>query len=474
MEFEGGGHAHGDVVLFAAGGGDRVGAGGVGEDLRFIEESGGGDVGDHEARGDAGSFGEEGRETFVDVGVDEAVDAALGDGHEGGESDGGGIEGERERRAVEIAAGEDVALREDEGIVGGGAGFNFKGGEGMGERVADGAVDLGHAAEAIGVLQPRVVVAVGLANLAVGEQVAEMLGGGDLAGVGTSGMDAGIEWRGRAAESFEGHGAGEVGEFGDAESANESESADGGDGLGAVEERESFFSFEGEGRAPGFEQGHGGGDGAAVLQDHAFADEGEGEVGQRGQIAAGADGATGGDDGVDPVIEEEEQGVDDRGPDAAEAFGEDVGAKQEHGADGGVRERIAEAAGMAADEVALQVLKLGGIDADVRKLAEAGIDAVGGFAAGEEGIDDSAGSLDAGERGGIEGDGAGFKRHLGDGVEGEGLTGEEERGGHRSLGYRLQVTGDRVQVDGSWLGGGAPGCGGAANFSGRQADRASI
>ena len=55
--------------------------------------------------------GEEGGESLVEVGIDQAVDAAFGDGAEGGEGDGGGIEGERERRAVEVAAGDDVAAR---------------------------------------------------------------------------------------------------------------------------------------------------------------------------------------------------------------------------------------------------------------------------------------------------------------------------------------------------------------------------
>ncbi len=144
---------------------------------------------------------------------------------------------------------------------------------------------------------------------------------------------------------------------------------------------------------------------------------------------------------MDPVVEEEEQGVDDVGADAAEAFGQDVGAEQKHGADGGFRERIAEAAGMAADEVALEVLEFGGVDADVRKFAEAGIDAVGGFAAGEEGIDDGAGGLDAGQGGGVESDGAGFERDLGDSVEGKRLTGRGEVAWTSFL--RLQVAGDR-------------------------------
>lgn len=107
---------------------------------------------------------------------------------------------------------------------------------------------------------------------------------------------------------------------------------------------------------------------------------------------------------MDSVIQEEEERVDDFRPDAAEAFGQHIGAEQEHGAHGGFRERIAKAAGVAANQVALEVLELSWVDANLRKFAEAGIDAVGGFAASEEGIDDGAGSLDARQGGGIESD----------------------------------------------------------------------
>lgn len=141
---------------------------------------------------------------------------------------------------------------------------------------------------------------------------------------------------------------------------------------------------------------------------------------------------------MDSVVQEEEECVDHFRADAAEAFGQDIGAEQKHGSDGSVGKGIAEAAGVAADEVALEILEFGGIDAHVRKLAEAGIDAIGGFAASEEGIDDGAGGLNAGQSRGIEGDGARFDCNLGDGFEGERLTGEKKWRGHHPAGYRVQ------------------------------------
>ena len=103
---------------------------------------------------------------------------------------------------------------------------------------------------------------------------------------------------------------------------------------------------------------------------------------------------------------------------------------------------------MAADQVALERLDFGWLDVDVGKLAEAGVDAIGGLIAGEERIDDGAGGLDAGQGGGIEGDGTVYEGYLGDIVEGERLTGEEQRGGHDITGYREQGTGNRVQGTG--------------------------
>jgi hypothetical protein len=62
-------------------------------------------MGDHVARRKAGVGAEEGGKALVDVGVDEAVDAAFADAGEVGDRDGGVVEGVGQGRAVEIAAG---------------------------------------------------------------------------------------------------------------------------------------------------------------------------------------------------------------------------------------------------------------------------------------------------------------------------------------------------------------------------------
>ena len=78
------------------------------------------------------------------------------------------------------------------------------------------------------------------------------------------------------------------------------------------------------------------------------------------------------------------------GSDAAESFGERVGAEQHHRARFGFAERLADAASVRANEIDLQLANLLGGDADGSEFAEAGVDAVGGLAAGDDAIDDGA------------------------------------------------------------------------------------
>src|ERR1035441_9076489 len=91
-QLEGSVHAHGNMVLLAAGGGHVIDARGMGQHFALVEQRDGGDVGHHEAAAEAGMGGEKGGESLVEVGIDQAIDAAFGDAGEGGEGDGGGIE----------------------------------------------------------------------------------------------------------------------------------------------------------------------------------------------------------------------------------------------------------------------------------------------------------------------------------------------------------------------------------------------
>src|SRR5262249_6589837 len=174
---------HGDVILLTAGGGDIVGAGGVGQHLGFVEQGDGGHVGNHESAGDAGVRGEEGGQAVVQIGGDQAVDATLGHRGQGGERGGSGGEGECERGAMKISAGEHIAgIGKHERIVGGGPGFDFHGGARERQGVAHGAVYLRHAAQAVGVLDAGGRGAAGGIDIAWGQGGGQMGGGGGVVG----------------------------------------------------------------------------------------------------------------------------------------------------------------------------------------------------------------------------------------------------------------------------------------------------
>lgn len=389
LELEGGGHAHGDEVLFVAGGGDGAWGGGVGEDAEFGDEGGGGDLEHHEAGFEAGVLGEEGGETFVEGGIDEAVDAAFADAGEGAEGEGGVVEGEGEGLAVEVAAGEGVVV-EDEGVIGGGVEFDVDDAADFGQSIGGGAVDLGGAAEGVGVLDVAAGL-VGGADLGAIEPLAEAGRGGDLAGVGAGAVDAFVEGGGRATEGVEGEGAGGVRGFEEVLGIEESEAAGGEHGLSAVDERDAFLGLEGKGFDAGGGEGIGTGESLSVVEGGAFTDEDEGDVGEGGEVAAGADAAAGGGDGGDAFVEEGEEAFGDLGADAGEAPGEDIGADEHDGADDGFGEGVADAAGVGAEDVVLEGFEAGGIDADIGELAEAGVDAVDGAVPEGEGFDDGAG-----------------------------------------------------------------------------------
>ena len=213
LELRRGGHAHADEILFVAAGGDRAGGGGVREHAVLGDEAGGGHLRHHESGFQAGVSGEEGGQVLVERRVDEAVDAALGDAGEGGERDREEVELKGERLAVEVAAGEDLAV-EDQRVVGGGVQLDGEDAARFGERVANGAVDLRRATQRVGVLHAA-AGDVRLADLAAFEQVAEAARALELAGMRAGRVDTVVKGARSAAQRVERHRADDVGGVGE-------------------------------------------------------------------------------------------------------------------------------------------------------------------------------------------------------------------------------------------------------------------
>src|SRR5438128_1754670 len=83
-----------------------------------------------------------------------------------------------------------------------------------------------------------------LADLAVGEEIAERGGGGGLAELSPHIMNARIERRWRAEQRLQRHRAGDVRDAPQLVRIDEPERRDGGVGLRAVDEREAFLRLE--------------------------------------------------------------------------------------------------------------------------------------------------------------------------------------------------------------------------------------
>ena len=128
--------------------------------------------------------------------------------------------------------------------------------------------------------------------------------------------------------------------------------------MRAVQQGEAFFCFESYRRDSGALQRGGAIQNFSVVIRAAFADDHLSEVGQWREIAGSSHGTLRGNQRVNFGVEHFAEGVDDVRANAAEAFGERVGAEEHHGAGFGFAERFANAAGMRAHEIYLQLCNL--------------------------------------------------------------------------------------------------------------------
>ena len=161
----------------------------------------------------------------------------------------------------------------------------------------------------------------------------------------------------------------------------------------------------------------------------AFADQRQREVGEGRQVAAGPHGALRRDDGVDARVQHRDQEVEGLGPDAAEALGQHVRAQHHEGARLRLVQRLADAGGVAAHQVELELAQLVARDDDVGEVAEAGVDAVDDLAARDRVVDHAARARDRLARARRETPtGAVAARHRLEVVEGEARAVEQERG----------------------------------------------
>jgi hypothetical protein len=242
----------------------------------------------------------------------------------------------------------------------------------------------------------------GLANLAIAQQMPKALGGAELGGVRARLMDALVEGDGRAEERFQAHRAGDGSSVADSEGSPQSEPANGVDRLRAVEERETFLGLKLDGVELRAFQALRAGKHFALVAGMAFTDQHKGQMGQGSEVAAGAHGAFFRNDREYAAIEKRVDASRNFRPSSTESEPEGVGAQHQKRSRFFGTERVSDAARMAADQVALKCLELIGRDDVIAEAPESGVNAVGHFPGGEQSRNSTAGFLHARDGSGRE------------------------------------------------------------------------
>ena len=202
-----------------------------------------------------------------------------------------------------------------------------------------------------------------------------------------------------------------------------------------LSERQAFLCLELDRLEPGARQRLGSAARAGTVDRRlALPDEHERDVRQRGEVARRAEAAARRDDRMDRRVQHRHEQVDDLDPHAGEPDRQGVRPQQEHRPHDVVGQRVADAGGMGADEVALEGRRLRGVDARIGQIAEAGGDAIDGCAVGHEPLDHGPRCTHPIRRSGFELDGPSAPRDLDDVIDGEVPAGER-KGRHRSLYY---------------------------------------
>ena len=181
---------------------------------------------------------------------------------------------------------------------------------------------------------------------------------------------------GRALESLERHRTGDIGDARETFCPEEREPANRVHRLGAVEQGETFLGPEIRRLKPGFLQRVRARHALALEKRFPFPEQRKRKMRQRREISARPDRALLGNDRADFVFSISDEELDDLQPNPAEAKSEDVGTEQHHRAHFRLRERTADAAGMTAHEVDLELLQFVGGNVNVGQFSEAGADTV--------------------------------------------------------------------------------------------------
>ena len=116
----------------------------------------------------------------------------------------------------------------------------------------------------------------------------------------------------------------------------------------------------------------------------AFADQHQGQMRKRREVATGAHRSARRDDGMDAAIQELDEQLEGFDSDAGESLGEHVCTQRHCRAHNGNRQAVADASGMTAEQVDLEVRQRVCRNPHLCEIAEARVDAVRRFVAARE------------------------------------------------------------------------------------------
>ena len=280
-------------------------------------------LGDHEARVHPAVSGQEGRQPLGQGRIHQPLQP-VGVFRQG---DAQKVHGQGHRLPVEIAAGDGlILLREDQGVVGDGVDLPAYHAPHIADGVPAGPVNLGRAADGVGVLHlVRIQVEGQPAAL---QQPPQVLRRGDLPRLAPQGVHLGIEGLPDAVQGLAGHGGGDVRRFGQVPGVIHRLAGDGRHDLGAVDQGQALLG----GQLDGVDAGGGHGLPArhhpALILRLALAQHHQHHVGQGRQVAAGPQGPLLRDDRMDPPVQHLQKRLHGGQADAGIAPGQGVQPQQ--------------------------------------------------------------------------------------------------------------------------------------------------
>ena len=363
----------------------------MGQDLVFADQSGCRILGDHEAGVQAGMFHQEGGESAQGV-VDQPFQTAFRNVGDFGDPDAQEVEGQGHGFAVEVPAGDHVTIRQHNGVVGGRIDFNVHFVFHKAQSIFAGPVDLGYAAQAVGILYLQLALMGHIGT--AGQQVPHVVGGIQLSSVGADHMEPFIEGIDDSPLGFNGQGSGNIALFQQGHAFPQGKHTHGGQDRGAVDEGQPFFGFQMDDGDAGSFHGFLAGHYCALVFRITQPQHGQDHVGQRRQVTGSPQGTFFRNVGMDPFIDHIHQGLQGGQPDAGIAFHQGVGPDG-HGSPGHFpAERFAIAAGMGTDQVFLELGTVFFGDVDPAQGAEPGGNPVNHTVTVDDIIDKSPGGLD--------------------------------------------------------------------------------